>query len=186
MTAAVLGETVTNICGGGVDPPEPPQPWNTNRIAQHNGKAIGWRISTPSGTLIAMLAHATHALSAGMPECDRGSSVHSSAIPAAQSGHSAGCHKLCGMRSRSSRATPCFAANSVIESPRASSVPMATASAPGSHKSKNVPLTADPAVITSFTSAIRFPDTIGCKDFGRRYCTGKVRRGLCRQLVPHR
>ena len=51
---------------------------------------------------------------------------------------------------------------------------------------KNVPLTADPALITSFTSAIRFPDTIGCKDFGRRYCTGRVLRGLCRQLVPHR
>jgi hypothetical protein len=45
----VLGETVTNICGGGVELPEPPQPWNANSAAQHKARTIGWRISTPSG-----------------------------------------------------------------------------------------------------------------------------------------
>ncbi len=109
---------------------------------------------------------------ARMPGCAR-AALQSIAIPAAHSGHSPGCHRLCDRRSRSSRAMPCSFANSAIEFPRASSALMTTTSAPISRKSKNVPLTADPALMTSFTIATRFPDTAECRDLGSRYSTGK-------------
>src|ERR1700687_1464961 len=70
----------------------------------------------------------------------------SSGTPAAQRGHSEGVHKLFGIRSRSSRATRCSAANSAMSSPSARSAPIPTTLAPRACKSEKDPRTADPAL----------------------------------------
>jgi hypothetical protein len=54
----------------------------------------------------------------------------------------------------------------------ARSAPMATMSAPMICKLVKAPRTAEPALITSFTIATRFPLTAGWSAFGRRYSTG--------------
>jgi len=96
----------------------------------------------------------------------------SSSMPAAQSGHSEGVHKLLGIRSRISRGMWCFPANPLIASPSPRSAPIATTRALRACKSKYVPRTAEPALITSFTIAMRFALTAGCSAVGRRYSTG--------------
>src|ERR1700730_3236973 len=93
--------------------------------------------------------------------------------PEEHNGHADDFHKLLGSVATLSRTTFLPEANSEAAVPRTSRVPIATTVAPQSCRSKNVPRTAEPALITSLTIATRFSRTLLWRDLGIRYPAGK-------------
>src|SRR5580704_16748065 len=93
----------------------------------------------------------------------------SSGTPEAQRGHCAGVQRLFGISARLFSATPLLEAYSEAAVPSTSKVLMAATVAPQISRSSKVPRTAEPALITSFTIATRFPRSLGRSDEGILY-----------------
>ena len=88
--------------------------------------------------------------------------------PAAPNGHSDGVHTACGNDSRLSTGMLSPAAQAPNDDPSVTSVPTTTGRAAQTVRSSIVPRTADPALMTSLTTATRLPRTVSRRTRGSR------------------
>src|SRR5262245_60168999 len=102
----------------------------------------------------------------------------SSGVPDAHKGQADGSQRVFGRYARLSSGTPSLAAKLEAEGPRTSRAPMAAGLAPQDCSSAKAPRTADPALMTSSTTAAALPQRVGRRAAGMRYPTG-YRPSLC-------